>query len=78
MSQAMANLNQQPDIIQMDRWPILVVYSPAIFTEEELKNHLEQLLGCRVEPVTPDALRESMKPQTLEEAIYVAPAMDPT
>ena len=43
MSHAMANLGEERKIVQMDRWPILVVYSPPNHSEEELRNHLEQL-----------------------------------
>ncbi|MCP4197244.1 MAG: STAS/SEC14 domain-containing protein [Proteobacteria bacterium] len=43
MNEAVLNISKELDIIQMHRWPILVVYSPATFTEEELKNHLDAL-----------------------------------
>ena len=43
MGHAMASIRHEREIIDLNRWPILVVYSPANFTEEELKSHLEEL-----------------------------------
>ena len=43
MTEAVRNISHELKIIQMHRWPVLVVYSPANFTEEELKNHLDEL-----------------------------------
>ena len=43
MNEAAANISQELDIIQMQRWPILVVYSPPQHSEEELRNHLDEL-----------------------------------
>jgi predicted nucleotidyltransferase len=42
-------------------------------SEVELKHALEKLLQSKVDLVTPDALRESMKAAILEEAIDVTP-----
>ena len=43
MSEAVLNISQELEIIQMHRWPILVVYSPSNFSKEDLQNHLEAL-----------------------------------
>ena len=43
MNEAAANISQELDIIQMQRWPILVVYSPPQHSDEELRNHLNEL-----------------------------------
>ena len=43
MNEAAANISQELEIIQMQRWPILVVYSPSQQSVEDLKNHLEKL-----------------------------------
>jgi predicted nucleotidyltransferase len=37
-----------------------------------LKQYLEEILGCPVDLVTPNALRERMRDQVLREAIYAA------
>ena len=37
-----------------------------------LKNHLEDLLGCRVDLTTPGSLRREMREQILKEAIRAA------
>jgi hypothetical protein len=43
MNENLMNNSQEPEIIQMGRWPILVVYSPAHHSEEDLRNQLEEL-----------------------------------
>ena len=43
MNHFAADISQELNIIQMQRWPILVVYSPSNFTEEDLKAHLDEL-----------------------------------
>ena len=43
MNEALPKPGQDREIVQLDRWPILVVYSPSDFTEDDLRNHLEQL-----------------------------------
>jgi hypothetical protein len=43
MNEALPNMDQDREILQMDRWPILVVYSPPNFSEQDLRNHLDQL-----------------------------------
>jgi hypothetical protein len=40
MNEAVLNISKELDIIQMNRWPILVVYSPSEVTVDELRNHL--------------------------------------
>ena len=45
----------------------------GLFEFIRLKQVLEKILGCRVDLVTPDALRESMKAEILDEAIDVTP-----
>jgi len=37
-----------------------------------LKQYLEEILGCPVDLVTPNALRERMRDQVLREAIHAA------
>lgn len=44
----------------------------GLFEFIRLKNYLETLTGCRVDLVTPDALRPSMRDSILSEAVYVA------
>lgn len=44
----------------------------GLFGFLRLKAHLEKLLGRPVDLVTPDALREEMRAQILEEAIRAA------
>ncbi len=58
---------------------LLVEFSRPVglFEFVRLKNRLEQLLGCDVDLVTPDALRASMKQQILEEAVYVTSTLGP-
>lgn len=57
---------------------LLVEFSHPIglFEFIRLKDRLEDILGCEVDLVTPDALRESMKPAILKEAVRVTPALD--
>jgi hypothetical protein len=43
MNEAVLNISKELEIIQMQRWPILVVYSPPNFTEEDLSAHLDEL-----------------------------------
>ena len=43
MNEAAANISQELEIIQMQRWPILVVYSPSQHSDEELRDHLEKI-----------------------------------
>lgn len=43
----------------------------GLFEFLRLKFYLEQVLGCRVDLVTPDALRAELREQILEEAIDV-------
>jgi len=45
----------------------------GLFEFIRLKQVLEKILGCRVDLVTLDALRESMKAEILDEAIDVTP-----
>jgi len=53
---------------------VLVDFSQPVglFEFIRLKNTLETLTGCRVDLVTPDALRPSMRDSILSEAVYVA------
>lgn len=53
---------------------VLVDFSQQVglFEFIRLKNYLETLTGCRVDLVTPDALRPSMRNSILSEAVYVA------
>ena len=44
----------------------------GLFEFIRLKNHLERLLGLRVDLVTPDALKESLREAILKEAIRAA------
>lgn len=44
----------------------------GLFEFIRLKHYLETLTGCRVDLVTPDALRPSMRDSILSEAVYVA------
>jgi len=44
----------------------------GLFEFIRLKNHLERLLGLRVDLVTPDALTESLRETILREAIRAA------
>ena len=37
-----------------------------------LKDYLEELLGCRVDLVTRNALKARLRPRVEEEAVYVA------
>jgi predicted nucleotidyltransferase len=54
---------------------LLVEFSRPVGLLEfiRLKQVLEGILECEVDLVTPDALRESMKAEILEEAIDVTP-----
>lgn len=45
----------------------------GLFEFVRVKHALEAILGCKVDLVTPDALRESMRAAILEELIHVAP-----
>mgnify|MGYP001563976568 CR=1 FL=1 len=44
----------------------------GLFAFIRLKHHLETLLGLRVDLVTPDALKESLREAILKEAIRAA------
>jgi hypothetical protein len=73
MSESLPDIGQGPEILQMDRWPILVVYSPENFSEEELRNHLAQLgkvYDTRKEPyaLIIDA-RSGRRPSALDRKI---------
>jgi uncharacterized protein len=46
-------------------------YPVGIFEFIRLKRYLEQMTGCRIDLVTPDALRPEMKAQIFAEAIHV-------
>jgi predicted nucleotidyltransferase len=54
---------------------VLVEFSRPVglFAFVRVKRSLEAILGREVDLVTPDALRESMKPAILEEAVRVTP-----
>ncbi len=53
---------------------ILVDFSDPVdlFEFLRLNFYLEELLGCRVDLVTPDALRKELRMQVLKEALYAA------
>ena len=44
----------------------------GLFAFIGLQQHLEELLGCKVDLVTPDALRQEMRERILKEAIRAA------
>ncbi|MCL2700770.1 MAG: nucleotidyltransferase family protein [Phycisphaerae bacterium] len=44
----------------------------GLFEFMRVKRYLENALGCRVDLVTPDALRLEMREQILQEAVRVA------
>ncbi|GBE15196.1 nucleotidyltransferase domain protein [bacterium BMS3Abin14] len=44
----------------------------GMFTFIRLKNHLEKLLGAKVDLVTPEALKERLRDRILKEAIRAA------
>jgi predicted nucleotidyltransferase len=44
----------------------------GLFAFIRLQQHLEELLGCKVDLVTPDALRQEMRERILKEAIRAA------
>ncbi len=48
----------------------------GLFDFVYVKNYLEQVLGCRVDLATPDALRPEMRERILKEAIGVTPGLD--
>ena len=54
---------------------LLVEFSVPVglFEFARLKLRLEQILGCEVDLVTPDALRPTMKDDILREAVDVTP-----
>ena len=56
---------------------LLVEFSRPVglFEFVRLKGELEEILGRRVDLVTPDALRPMMKPQILDEAVHVIPQL---
>jgi len=68
-SAARGNAGSESDV------DFLVEFSSPVglFEFIRLKQVLEKILGCRVDLVTPDALRESMKAEILDEAIDVTP-----
>ena len=51
---------------------ILVTYknTPGIFGFLELKEYLEEILGCSVDLVTKNALKEQLRDQILQEAVH--------
>jgi len=55
---------------------ILVEFEPeapvGLFEFARLRRTLGELLGCEVDLATPDALREEMRAQILQEAVYAA------
>ena len=53
---------------------LLVEFSGPVglFAFIRLQQHLEELLGCKVDLVTPDALRQEMRERILKEAIRAA------
>jgi hypothetical protein len=73
MSEPLPNIEQEPEVLQMDRWPILVVYSPPNFSEKDLQNQLDQLgkvYNTRKEPyaLVIDA-RSGRRPSALDRKI---------
>ncbi len=52
---------------------LLVTYanSPGLFGFLDLKEYLEQILGCRVDLVTEKALKKQIRDKILKEAISV-------
>lgn len=56
---------------------LLVEFSRPVglFEFVRLKGELEEILGHPVDLVTPDALRPTMKPQILDEAVHVIPQL---
>ncbi len=48
----------------------------GLFEFVHVKNYLEQVLGCRVDLVTPDALRPEMRDRILKEAVAVTLGLD--
>jgi hypothetical protein len=73
MTEALPNMDQEREILQMDRWPVLVVYSPPNFSEQDLRNHLGQLgkvYDSRKEPyaLVIDA-RSGRRPSALDRKI---------
>ncbi|MEJ5310426.1 MAG: nucleotidyltransferase family protein [Anaerolineae bacterium] len=55
---------------------ILVEFEPeapvGLFEFARLRRILGELLGCEVDLATPDALRQEMRAQILQEAVYAA------
>jgi predicted nucleotidyltransferase len=55
---------------------ILVEFEPGarvgLFEFARLQRTLGEILGCKVDLVTPDALRQEMRAQILQEAVYAA------
>jgi len=55
---------------------LLVEFDPSahigMFEFSRLRRELSQLLGCKVDLATPDALHKSMKEDILREAIHAA------
>lgn len=53
---------------------VLVKYkpraTPSLFEFMDLKDHLESLLGRRVDLATPDALHRALRKDILREAVY--------
>ena len=51
---------------------VLVEFEKPVgfFTFIELEDHLSELLGVRVDLVTPDALKPLIKPYVMEETVY--------
>ena len=42
----------------------------GLFQFVDLKAYLEEMLGCPVDLVTPDAIKDKMRAQILKEAVY--------
>jgi len=42
----------------------------GLFQFVDLKAYLEEMLGCPVDLVTPDAIKDKMREQILKEAVY--------
>jgi uncharacterized protein len=59
---------------------ILVEFGQTVglFEFVRLKEYLEQLLGCTVDLVTPDALRPQMRDRVLQEAVRAATGLEAT
>jgi uncharacterized protein len=70
---SVARDDAQPDsdvdiLVEFDR-PV------GLFGLVELQNHLEDLLGCKVDLGTPDSLKERIRQNVIEDCYYVTPPM---